>query len=72
MIKAYRYQTRYKGMYFDGIVKDIDAEKAGFKFVEKIKSNEIKGVHSGAYRKDIHFITYEEIEYDEKLKTDPS
>lgn len=72
MIKAYRYQTRYKGMYFDGIVKDIDAEKAGFKFAEKIKSGEIKGVHSGAYRKDIHFITYEEIEYDEKLKTDPS
>lgn len=72
MIKAYRYQTRYKGMYFDGIVKDIDAEKAGFKFAEKITSGEIKGVHSGAYRKDIHFITYEEIEYDEKLKADPS
>jgi hypothetical protein len=72
MIKAYRYQTRYKGMYFDGIVKDIDAEKAGFKFAEKITSGEIKGVHSGAYRKDIHFITYEEIEYDEKLKTDHS
>jgi len=72
MIKAYRYQTRYKGMYFDGIVKDIDAEKAGFKFAEKIKSGEFKGVHSGAYRSDMHFITYEEIEYDEKLKADPS
>ena len=72
MIKAYRYQTRCKGLYFDGIVQAINSEEAGFKFAEKIKSGEFKGVHSGAYRSDMHFITYEEIEYDEKLKADPS
>ena len=72
MIKAYRYQTRYKGLYFDGTVEGINAEDAGFKFAEKIKLGEIKGSESGAYR-DRLFITYEEIEqYDEKLATDPS
>jgi len=71
MIKAYRYQTRYKGLYFDGTVEGINAEEAGFKFAEKIKLGEIKGSESGAYRSDMLFITYEEMEY-ERLKTDPS
>ena len=72
MIKAYRYQTRCKGLYFDGIVEGINAEDAGFKFADKIKSGEIKGSKEGAYRTDMLFITYEEIEHDEKLKGNPS
>jgi hypothetical protein len=42
MIKAYRYQIRYKTSYYDGIIWGKDAEEAGFNFVEKIKKNEIE------------------------------
>ena len=72
MIKAYRYQVRYKHLYLDGITWGKDEEEAGFNFVEKIKNGEIKEKEN-SNRQDRLFITYEEIEqYDEKLATDPS
>jgi hypothetical protein len=72
MIKAYRYQVRYKNLYYDGITWGKDEKEAGFNFVEKIKNDEIKAKEN-SNRGDRLFITYEEIEqYDEKLATDPS
>jgi hypothetical protein len=72
MIKAYRYQIRYKTSYYDGIIWGKDAEEAGFNFVEKIKKNEIEN-KVNSYRGDRLYITYEEIENDDrKLDASPS
>jgi len=38
----------------------------------KLNLAKLRGSKEGAYRSDMLFITYEEIEHDEKLKGDPS
>lgn len=68
---AYRFQARYQGQYYDGIVQAFNAEDAGDAFAQLIAEKKIQPKVESVYRKDKCFVTYEEIK-DEGNTISPS
>ena len=61
-MKTYRIQVRYAGKYWDNTIAAADIDAAGMDFVNKVKAGSIHPVSDEPmYRKDICFITYEEV-----------
>ena len=63
---AYRFQVRHKGQYYNGVANGDDAVEAGLNFAELLKEKKIKPKTEGTYRPDRLFVTYEEINIDQR------
>ena len=66
---AYRFQARYQGRYYDGIVRAPNAEDAGLGFAELIANGKIQSQPEGVYRGDRLYVTYEVV--DEQSTSNP-
>jgi hypothetical protein len=62
-MKAYRFQARCDGIYFDGTVLGSNADSAAEKFAELITSKKILP-QDEAFQGNGLYITYEEVDRD--------
>lgn len=62
-MKAYRFQARCDGIYFDGTVLGLDADSAAENFAELITSKKILPQNEAFQQRGL-FITYEEVDRD--------
>ena len=63
---AYRFQVRHKGQYYNGVANGDDATEAGLNFAELLKEKKIKPKSEGTYRQDRIYVTYEELNIDQR------
>ena len=60
-MKSYRVQIRYKGKYFNGIIKANNDAEALQQFKLKLTNGEIAAQDEDFYNKNRVFVSYEEL-----------